>query len=157
MLNGSNDTAEVLAKAGAAREYDALAWEGSFVKDSPRFAKAVTDQNEWDALWKKLGKDPISPVIDFKDYAVVCVFLGEISGFDTSGVVFKEPKLEGTILRVDYKVEPRGYITDVSSTSPYAIKVVKRSGAKDVVLPALPDRSRTPDLFMKQLENPIEY
>lgn len=154
MLNGSNDTADVLAKAGAAREYDALAWEGSFVKDSPRFAKAVTDQNEWDALWKKLGKDPISPIIDFKDYALVCVFLGDISGFDTSGVVFKEPKLEGTILRVDYKVE---YITDVSSTSPYAIKVVKRSGAKEIVLPALPDRSRTPDLFMKQLENPIEY
>jgi ankyrin repeat protein len=157
MLNGSNDTAEVLAMAGAAREYDSLAWEGSFVKDSSRFAKAVTDQKEWDALWKKLGKDPISPVVDFKDYAVVCVFLGEIPGFDTSGVVFKEPKLEGTTLRVDYKVEPRGYITDVSSTSPYAIKVIKRSGAKDVVLPALPDRGRTPDFFRNQLENPIEY
>ena len=157
MLNGSNDTAEVLAEAGAAKEYDALAWEGSFVKDSPRLAKAVTDQKEWDELWKKLDKDPISPVIDFKDYAVACVFLGKIPGPDTVGVVFKEPKLEGTILRVDYKVVPRGYITDVSATSPYAIKVVKRSGARDVMLPAPPDHSGTPDVIKKQLENPVEY
>jgi len=157
MLNGSNDTAEILAEAGAAREYDALAWEGSFVNDSPRLAKAVTDQKEWDKLWKKLGKDPISPVINFKDYAVACVFLGEIPGSDTAGVVFKEPKLEGNTLRVDYNIEPRGYITDVRYTSPYAVKVVKRSGAKDVVLPAPPDRSGTPDFIKKQLENQLEY
>jgi ankyrin repeat protein len=157
MLNGSNDNAEVLSEAGATREYDALAWEGSFVKDSPRFARAVMDQKAWDEIWKKLGKDPISPVIDFKDYAVVCVFLGEIPGSDTAGVVFKEPILEGNTLRVDYNVEPRGYITDVNSTSPYAIKVIKRLGAKNIVLPSPPDRSGTPDFIKKQLENPIEY
>lgn len=156
MLNGSNETAEVLAEAGAAREYDALAWEGSFTQDSSRFAKAVTDQQEWDKIWQKLGKDPVSPVIDFQAYAVACVFLGEIAGFDTMGVVFREPKLEGDTLRVDYEIEPRGYITDVNSTSPYAIKVVKRSGAKDVRLTALPGNEK-PDGIRDLLENPVEY
>lgn len=157
MLNGSNDTAEVLAKAGAAREYDALSWEGSFLKDSSRFAKAITDQEEWDGLWKKLEKDPIAPVIDFKNYAVVCVSLGRIPGPDTMGVAIKKPVLEDTILRVDFKVVPRGYITDVSATSPYAILVVKRSGAKNIVLPPVPELSKTGDLIGQQKENPVEY
>ncbi|MBI5623571.1 MAG: ankyrin repeat domain-containing protein [Elusimicrobia bacterium] len=156
MTNGSNDTAAVLAKAGAAADYDALAWEGSFVTDSPRYAKVLTDQEAWDEVWKKLGHDPVSPEIDFKRYAVACVFLGEISGADTAGVVFKEPKLEGKTLRVDYKVVPRGYITDVHSTSPYAIKVVKRSGAREFVMPPPPDMSGTPDFIRRQLENPAD-
>jgi ankyrin repeat protein len=73
MINGSNDTAEVLAKAGADKQYEALAWEGSFVKDAPRQAMAVTDQKAWDEIWKKLGKDPVSPAIDFKRYACASV------------------------------------------------------------------------------------
>lgn len=160
MLNGTNDTAEALAAAGAAREYATLAWEGSFVKDSPRFAKALTNQKEWDEVWKKLDKDPGAPIIDFKEYAVACVFLGRISGPYTKGVDFREPRLEGTTLQVDYAVGPRGYITDVSSTSPYAIKVVRRSGAENIVLPALPDGARPEDDgirdIIKQLENPVE-
>jgi hypothetical protein len=156
MSNGSNDTAEVLAKAGAARDYAALAWEGSFVKDSPRFAKVLTDQKEWDEVWKKLGKDPVSPLIDFKRYAVACVFLGEIPGYDTKGVVFQEPKLEGKTLRVGYKVVPQGYITDVHSTSPYAVKVIGRSGAKEFLMDPPPDMGRTPDFIRRQLDNPAD-
>ena len=142
MLNGSNDTAGALVEAGAAPEYESLGWDGLF-SDIKRSTVGVMDQGSFDELWKKLHKDPQAPVIEFKSYAVVGVFLGALAGPDTARVVFGGPRLLGKTLLVDYAVHP-SVVYDAPSTSPYAVKVIKRAGAERIELkapPAEPERA----------------
>ena len=138
MLNGSNDTARALVEAGAVPEYASLAWDGLFA-DIGRSTVAVTGQEAFDELWKKLGKDPRAPAIDFKGYAVVGVFLGSIPGPDTARIVFLKPHLEGTTLKVDHSIRS-SIVYDAPSTSPYAVKVIERSGAERVEVKAPPSK-----------------
>lgn len=50
-------------------------WKGSISNQKTKYTKFITNNEEWVSLWKR-AFDKKAPKIDFKHYAVACVFLG---------------------------------------------------------------------------------
>ena len=140
MLNGHNQGARLLAAAGSPTDYEQLGWEGSFLSGEDAGAEVLTDAKAWETLWKRLGKESEAPAVDFKRFVAAFVFLGRLSGPDTAGVEFKKPSVEKGVLTIGYAVHP-GIIYDVPGTSPYAVRIFARGGAKRFAIappPSLP-------------------
>jgi hypothetical protein len=123
------------------KEKPTMEWNGSFSPvDKPEQA-VIRAEDEWKALWAKIGKP--APAADFKNYFAVAIFLGTkpTGGYSvawgepkvvvmTTGPV-EAPKLEN--ISLSYKVKKPSGMAIEALTQPYAIKLFKKSKAGDDV------------------------
>ena len=65
----------LLEKAGAAKNYSGMEWQGNVSQQKEKFVKVVESAEEWSGLWTRALEKP-APDIDFENYVVACVFLG---------------------------------------------------------------------------------
>lgn len=73
--SANSDMVNLLEKAGTAKEYKGMEWEGYMSGQASEFIKVVEIQQEWTELWKR-AFDKTAPDMNFEKYAVACVFLG---------------------------------------------------------------------------------
>jgi ankyrin repeat protein len=133
MLSGHNATVKALEQGGAAAEYGSLAWGGIFFGGGGGPSSVAIDTpNAWTALWKTMGKGAEAPAIDFDRYVAAFVFLGVIDGYETEEVIFGTPERQDDTLVIPWSTGAY-VIYDISSTSPYGVKIFDRRGAKRVL------------------------
>ncbi len=102
------------------KEKNTMEWKGSFCGVTQPSQVIVKTQQEWEALWKKIGDKPAPPA-DFTKYFGVGVFLGTkpTGGF---GVVWKA--YENAVV---YSVKKPDGMVIQALTQPYAVKLFPRS------------------------------
>lgn len=109
-------------------------WEGSESELKKPFAGVIDGERDWKDLWKKaFGKK--APVVNFKRYAVACVFLGHYPGW-WYRIGFSEPESSGSsiVVRfslVDLVVElmdngKRGLLGEYGTRGQYRMRLVER-------------------------------
>ena len=107
------------------------------VKDS--FAKVLTNQKDWEDLWKKhvsvLVPQPPVPEVDFDSYVVAAIFLGEkrTSGYQ---IVLKEIAAEANNVMVRYRTTdpPENSFTLQVLTQPHLLlKIEKPKGTVQLI------------------------
>jgi hypothetical protein len=107
--------------------------EGSYCGIDAAGEHLITDQAEWEKLWKEFSANrmPAPPPmeVDFDEHAVVAVFMGT----QTSGgheVVIDKARIDGATLYLEgYHQHPGRYcITTSAITQPYAMALVPAQG-----------------------------
>jgi hypothetical protein len=106
---------------------------GEYGGVSRREAVAVFDESSYRQKWNEVVQSAEAPAIDFAQESLVFVTAGQMStggySIDVSGAT-----LEGDTLVVDAKVQgpPRGSMTTMALTAPYAVIAVRGAKFKDV-------------------------
>jgi hypothetical protein len=72
---GSLLSLEVRQNSASPPTHAGMEWEGHVSQQKEKFVKVVVTQEEWVALWRRAFDEP-APALDFKRYAVACIFLG---------------------------------------------------------------------------------
>lgn len=110
-------------------------WKGQMGGPAAPGHKVVTDDAEWQGVWRELGKD--APALDFTRYSAVVVYLGEKP---TGGctAVFDEPVEEDGNLIVRYRLpKPSGFTTQAFAY-PWKVRAVPRPKGRVIVEYAAP-------------------
>ncbi|MBI5631715.1 MAG: protease complex subunit PrcB family protein [Elusimicrobia bacterium] len=101
-----------------------MEWHGGYCEVSKPGERIVKTQEEWERLWKELGRP--APPADFSRQFAVAVFLG-LKNTGGYGIRFLEPVSRPGETAIRYKVEsPQGLATQ-SLTQPYAVKLLPKS------------------------------
>ena len=119
-----------------------LEWQGTYSIQKTPLARLITSDSQWRDLWRGLlGEAVKAPVpVDFRDYVVAVVFLGErrTGGY---GVEFPEPLItekKMVILYRERRPAPGSFVTQ-ALTQPYHIKAFKRLPGLEVSLAKVED------------------
>ena len=118
-------TSAALAMPRKPRVDKSMETEGSYSRVSRPGHEVIETPQQWQELWKKLGKK--APSADLANNFAVAVFAGtrNSGGY---GIVFDAPVEEKGVLVVRYKVtRPKGMAT-MALTTPYAVKLFPRHG-----------------------------
>ncbi len=114
-----------------------LEWRGSHSIQKTPLARLITSESQWRDLWRGLlGEAVKAPApVDFRDYVVAVVFLGErrTGGY---GVEFPEPLIYEKKMVILYKERrpgPNSFVTQ-ALTQTYHIKAFKRLPGLEVSL-----------------------
>lgn len=99
---GDREMMALLEKAGAGRDYAGMSWDGMDAAIKERFIKVVDDRGEWESLWKRAFNKP-APVVDFENFAVACVFLGERADW-LYHIAFDEPYVKDGVMHITYRL-----------------------------------------------------
>lgn len=92
----------LLEKAGAGRDYAGMSWDGYDAALKESFIKVVDDRGEWEDLWKRAFNKP-APVVDFDNFAVACVFLGDRADW-LYHIAFDEPSVKDGVMHITYRL-----------------------------------------------------
>lgn len=119
-------------RIGAAE--DEREWKGNISDQKTKYIRAVTDNEEWVQLWKR-AFDKEAPEVDFRHYAVACVFLGYEAVW-LYHIDFGKPFVRGNSLIVPY-----GLIEIVlrlsgpfKASGQYHMKVFKKEKGCEMIL-----------------------
>ncbi|WP_306536757.1 ankyrin repeat domain-containing protein [Geobacter sp.] len=99
---GDRTMMELLEKSGAGRDYAGMSWDGYDAAMKEPFIKVVDDRGEWEGLWKRAFNKP-APVVDFKNFAVACVFLGDRADW-LYHIAFDEPTVKDGVMHITYRL-----------------------------------------------------
>ncbi len=77
-------------------------WEGNESEPAKPFAGIIATEKDWKALWKKAFRKK-APAVNFKRYAVACVFLGHYPGW-WYHIGFGRPHVSGSTMVVSYSL-----------------------------------------------------
>ncbi len=130
------------AAAQPAGQPEKLEWQGTYSIQKTPLARLITSDSQWLDLWRGLLGAAVKtpPPVDFRDYLVAAVFLGErrTGGY---GVEFPEPLLTEKKMVIFYRERrpgPGGFVTQ-ALTQPYHIKAFKRIPGLEVSLARVED------------------
>ncbi len=119
-----------------------LEWRGTHSIQKTPLARLITSDSQWHDLWRGLLGAAVKapPPVDFRDYVVAVVFLGErrTGGY---GVEFLEPLINEKKMVILYKERrpgPGSFVTQ-ALTQPYHIKAFKRIPGLEVSLARVED------------------
>jgi len=122
----NNNIMALLKKAGSPQNYDNMQWEGKVSGQKAEFTKIVETGAEWSALWMRAFNKP-APDIDFENYFVACVFLGDSADW-LYNISFNNPIVRDNLLVISYKLSE--IILELSghfrAGGQYYMKVFKR-------------------------------
>uniref|UniRef100_A0A831XMX8 Ankyrin repeat protein n=1 Tax=Geobacter metallireducens TaxID=28232 RepID=A0A831XMX8_GEOME len=99
---GDREMMALLEKGGAGRDYAGISWEGYDAAMKEEFIKVVDDPGEWEGLWKRAFNKP-APVVDFENFAVACVFLGDGADW-LYHIAFDEPVVKDGVMEITYRL-----------------------------------------------------
>jgi ankyrin repeat protein len=99
---GDRPMLELLEKAGARREFAGMSWQGKDAALKEPFIQVVSDRSEWEALWQRAFTKP-APIVDFGNFAIACVFLGDKADWIYS-IGFGKPYLKESVMHVPYRL-----------------------------------------------------
>lgn len=99
---GDRNMLELLEKAGAGRDYAGMSWEGYSAAMKEPFIKVVDDRVQWEDLWKRAFDKP-APVVDFENFAVACVFLGDGADW-LYHIAFEAPYVKDSVMHIPYRL-----------------------------------------------------
>ena len=119
-----------------------LEWQGTYSIQKTPLARLITSESQWHDLWRGLLGEAVKapPPVDFRDYVVAVVFLGErrTGGY---GVEFPEPLINEKKMVILYRERrpgPNSFVTQ-ALTQPYHIKAFKRAPNLEVSLARVED------------------
>lgn len=99
---GDRTMMELLEKSGAGRDYAGMSWDGYDAALKEPFIKGVDDRGEWEDLWKRAFNKP-APEVDFDNFAVACVFLGDGASW-LYHIAFDEPSVKDGVMHITYRL-----------------------------------------------------
>lgn len=111
-----------------------MEWTEPFSNVEQPGTAVVTTQEDWEKLWKRIGKSE-APVADLQVYFAAAVFLGQRNTGGYS-VRLLDPEVRDGKLVVRYvEKKPTGIVFQ-ALTYPYAVRLYPKSGMEVVVEPA---------------------
>lgn len=99
---GDREMMALLEQAGAGRDYAGMSWEGYDAALKEQFIMVVDDRGEWERLWKRAFSKP-APAVDFENFAVACVFLGDGADW-LYHIAFDEPYVKDGVMHITYRL-----------------------------------------------------
>jgi ankyrin repeat protein len=124
----NNNIMSLLAKAGSSQNYDNMEWEGKTSGQKAEFTKIVGTGAEWNELWMRAFNKP-APDIDFENYFVACVFLGDSADW-LYNISFQKPIVRDNLLLISFGLSE--IILELAGPfragGQYRMKVFKRVG-----------------------------
>ncbi|HPD55637.1 MAG TPA: DUF2330 domain-containing protein [Smithellaceae bacterium] len=77
-----------------------MEWQGSTSAQKEQFISVITKKEEWTKLWRR-AFNKTAPEIDFTQYVVACIFLGNNADWLYS-ISFGQPYTSGNVLTIPY-------------------------------------------------------
>ena len=112
------------------KEKRAMEWKGAFCAVTEPAQIVVRTKEEWDALWKKIGKP--APEADLKKFFAVGIFLGSEP---TGGyAVTWEAAAAGKVVIVRFRVKKPDGMAIQAFTQPYAVKLFAKAAGEIKVI-----------------------
>lgn len=91
---------QLFEEYGASREYEYMNWEGRNASLKEPYKSIVGNNEEWEKLWQTAFSKP-APPIDFENFAVACIFLGEKTDWLYS-IDFEQPYIKDGVKVIPY-------------------------------------------------------
>jgi len=103
-------------------------WKGFYSTHQKEAQLVIREEKEWKELWSKVGFTRIAPLVDFSQYMVVAVFMGEkpTGGYQIE-IINIEEKMDHLLVYYKEVTPPKGAIVTQAFTQPYHLKVIPKS------------------------------
>lgn len=106
-------------------------WKGTYSTYTQGAQLVVREEEAWIELWRRIALTRTPPAIDFSQYMIVGVCLGEKpSGGYQAEITEVEDKTDHVLVSYREITPPEGAVVTQAVTQPYHFKMIKRSPLK---------------------------